>query len=43
VVTHSFDGEKPISGIDTRLRIVDVDKLAALVSDAGFTDWVKSK
>jgi hypothetical protein len=43
VVTHSFQGSLPIPELDERLEIIDAAKLATLVLDAGFTDWLIEK
>jgi hypothetical protein len=45
IVTHSFTGKLPVSDIDSRIEIMDVDRLSPLILDAGLSDWliVKSK
>jgi hypothetical protein len=42
VVTHSFDGKIP-DDVEPRLHVLDVDRLANLVLDAGLTGWVIEK
>jgi hypothetical protein len=42
VVTHSFDGKRP-DGIDERIKIIDVERLAPLVLNAGLADWLIEK